>query len=147
MRSQNVHQVESVSQVAGYTEKEMATKEVSLGQIIEELKAVRDAFEWRLTERERIQGSLKNDVTGRVFDPVTAVAFLRSGVYYPEGHTAAAARDLGLSFLDCTEITTACTYGCTVPTTLGDLRGELIRAVFPESALKPITLTFGVGQR
>jgi hypothetical protein len=125
----------------------MVPKEVSLGQIIEEFKSVRDAFEWRLTERERIQGVLKNDTMGRVFDPVTAVAFIRSGVFYSEGQTSAAARSLGLSFLDSTEITTACTYGCTVPMSLGDLRGELIRTAFPEAAQQPITLTFGVGKR
>jgi hypothetical protein len=125
----------------------MATEDVTIGQIVEEFKAVRSAFDWRLSEQGRIQGTLKNDTSDGIFDPVTAVAFIRTGEFFPEGQTSAAARKLGLSFLDSAEITTACTYGCPVPTSLGGLREILIRASFPESAFELVTMTFGMGRR
>src|SRR6186997_1338227 len=121
MRNQAVHHVENVNHVFG-TESNVATKHVTMPEIIEELKGVRDAFEWRLTAEQRIQGVLKGNPEGRVFDPITAVAFFRTGQFFSEGHSGAAARGVGLSFGDCAELVAACNYGFVSGAGPGDLR-------------------------
>jgi hypothetical protein len=104
----------------------MATRNVTTNQIVEELKGIKDAFDWRVTAQHRIQGVLKGNPDGRVFDPITAVAFFRTGQFFPVGQSSAAARGVGLSFSDTAEIVAACSYGLAS----GDLRQELLKAVF-----------------
>jgi hypothetical protein len=130
MRNLAVHDVGNVNQVVGYMENNVATKHVTTKQIIEELKSIKDAFEWRLTPQQRIQGVLKGNSDGRVFDPITAVAFFRTGQFFPEGHSSVAARGVGLSFGDSVEIVAACSYGFASGAGPGDLRRDLINAVF-----------------
>jgi hypothetical protein len=122
--------VGTVSQVPGNMENNVATRHVTTKQIIEEVKSIKDAFEWRLTPQQRIQGVLKGDLDGRVFDPVTAVAFFRTGRFFPEGHSSVAARGMGLSFGDSVEIVAACSYGFASGAGPGDLRRDLMQAVF-----------------
>ena len=130
MRNVAVRGVGSVNQVVGYTENNVATKNMTTKQIIEELKGIRDAFEWRVTAQQRIQGVLKGNSDGRVFDPITAVAFFRTGQFFPEGHSSAAARSAGLSFGDTTEIVAAFSYGFATGEGPGNLRHDLLKAVF-----------------
>jgi len=130
MRNLGVRDVGSVNQVVGYTENNVATKNVTTKQIIEELKGIKDAFEWRVTPQQRIQGVLKGNSDGRVFDPVTAVAFFRTGQFFPDGHSSTAARGVGLSFGDTAEIVAACNYGFSTGEGPGNLRHDLMDAVF-----------------
>ena len=134
MRKQDVHDVD-VNHVIGYTESNVATKHVTANQIIEELKGIKDAFEWCLTAEQRIQGVLKVNPEGRVFDPITAVAFFRTGQFFSEGHSCAAARGVGLSFGDTAELVAACNYGFASGSGPGDLRHDLMDAVFAGSSL------------
>jgi hypothetical protein len=108
----------------------MATTTMTTTQIIEELKAIKAAFEWRLTSRQRIQGVLRGNSDGRIFDPITAVALFRTGQFFPEGHSSAAARGVGLSFRDTAAIVAACSYAFSTGETPGDLRHDLMDAVF-----------------
>jgi hypothetical protein len=130
MRNLAVHDVGNVNQVVGYMENNVATKHVTTKQIIEELRSIKDAFEWRLTPQQRIQGVLKGNSDGRIFDPITAVAYFRTGQFFPEGHSSVAARGVGLSFGDSVEIVAACSYGFASGAGPGDLRRDLINAVF-----------------
>ncbi len=109
---------------------------VTVKEIIRELKSIRDALDWRITPQQRIQGILKNDPEGRVFDPITAVAFFRTGKFFPEGHSGAAARAVGLSFGDSAGIVAACNYGCAADAVLGALRRDLTEAVFAGTRLQ-----------
>jgi len=128
-----VHDVGSVNQVVGYLENNVATKNMTAEQIIEELKGIKDAFEWRVTAQQRIQGVLKGNSDGRVFDPITAVAFFRMGRFFPEGHSCAAARGVGLSFGDTAEMVAACCYGVSTGEGPGNLRQHIMDAVFSGS--------------
>ena len=129
MRNPGVRDVVNVNQV-GHMENSVATKNMTTKQIIEELRGIKDAFEWRLTAQQRIQGVLKGNSDRRVFDPVTAVAFFRTGKFFPEGQTSAAARGMGLSFFDSVEIVAACGYGFVPGAGPGNLRREVMNAVF-----------------
>jgi hypothetical protein len=115
---------------ATYTENDVATRNVTTKQIIEDLKRIRDAFEWRVTAQQRIQGVLKGHSDGRVFNPITAVVFFRTGQFFPEGHSSAAARNAGLSFCETAEIVAALSYGFSIGERPGNLRHDLMRAVF-----------------
>jgi hypothetical protein len=142
MRNIAAQDVVNVNQVVGHTENNVATKTMTTKQIIEELREIKDAFDWRLTSQQRIQGVLKANSDGRVFDPVTAVAYFRTGQFFPEGHTSAAARGVGLSFIDSVEIVAACGYGFAPGAGPGELRRELLNAVLAgagfSAASKPI---------
>ena len=130
MRNLAVPDLSSVSQVVGYMENNVATKNMTRDQIVEELKGIKDAFEWRLTPQQRIQGVLKGNADVRIFNPVTAVALIRTGQFFPEGHSSAAARCVGLSFGDSAQIVAACSYGFPSGAGPGDLRQDLLEAVF-----------------
>jgi hypothetical protein len=133
MRNQVVRNTESVHHAAGPLENYVETRQVTVQQILEEFKSVKDAFDWQLTPQERIQGTLKNDAVRHVFDPISAIEFFRTGRYFPEGHSGAAARGLGLSFLDCTEFVAACNYNFMTGTGPGTLRHELMDAALAKS--------------
>jgi hypothetical protein len=137
MRNIAAHDVVNVNQVVEHTENNVATQNMTTNQIIDELKGIKDAFDWRLTLQQRIQGVLKGNLDGRVFDPVTAVAYFRTGQYFPEGHASAAARSVGLSFIDSVEIVAACGYGFALGAGPGDLRRDLLNTVFAERGFSP----------
>jgi hypothetical protein len=120
----------NVNPVVGHRENNVATQNMTTEQIIEELKGIRDAFDWRVSAQQRIQGFLKGNSDDRVFDPITAVALFRTGQFFPEGHSSAAARCVGLSFIDSVEMVAACGYGFVPGAASGDLRRELLSAVF-----------------
>jgi len=134
MRNQPVHDVENVNHVLDNMEINVATKHVTTNQIIEEFKGVKDAFEWRVTPEQRIRGILKGNPEGRVFDPITAVAFVRTGRFFSEGHSCAAARGVGLSFGDSADLVAACNYGFPCGAGPGDLRHDLMAAVLAGSS-------------
>ena len=135
MRNQVVPNTESVPHAAGPMENYVETRQVTVQQILEEFKSMKDTFDWRLTEQGRIQGTLKNDAELHVFDPISAIAFFRTGRYFPEGHSGAAARSLGLSFLDSAEFVAACNYGFMTGTAPGTLRHELTDAALGKSEM------------
>lgn len=135
MRNQVVRDAESVHHPAGPMDNYVETRQVTVQQILEEFKSVKDAFDWQLTAQERIQGTLKNDAERRVFDPISAIVFFRTGQYFPEGQSGAGARSLGLSFLDSTELVAACNYGFPTGAGPGNLRQELMDAAFMVGAV------------
>jgi len=122
--------VGNVNQIVEHAENNVATQTMTTKQIIAELRDISNAFEWRLTSQQRIQGSLKGNSDDRVFDPITAVAYFRTGRFFPEGQTSAAARGVGLSFIDSVEIVAACGYGFAPGAGPGELRRDLMNAVF-----------------
>jgi hypothetical protein len=135
MRNQVVRKTESLHHTAGPLENYVEARQVTVQQILEEFKSMKDTFDWRLTAQGRIQGTLKNDAEFHVFDPVSAIAFFRTGRYFPEGHSGAAARSLGLSFLDSAELVAACNYGFMTGAGPGTLRQELVHAALGKSEM------------
>jgi hypothetical protein len=135
MRNQAVCDTKSVDQATRPQENYVEISRVTVQQILDEFMSVKDTFDWRLTAQGRIQGTLKNDAEGHVFDPVSAIAILRTGRYFPEGHSGRAARSLGLSFLDSAELVAACNYGLTTDTGPGSLRRKLMAAAFGKSEM------------
>jgi len=124
MRNETVHAAEQMNEVDGFVD-----SNVSARQLIEELGTVRGAFEWRVTEQQRIRGLLKNDAEFRWFDPITAIAFSRTGKYFPEGHANEAARSIGMSFVDCADVVAACNYDWHPACRQGSLRSDLMTAL------------------
>ena len=60
-----------------------------------------DLFSWEVQPRNsRIRGSLKTGETRVIFDPITALAFLKSGRAFAQGDWLRAGRMLGLSGSD-----------------------------------------------
>lgn len=135
MRNQVVRDAEGLHHAAGPMGNYVETRQVTVHQILEEFKTVKDAFDWQLTAQERIQGTLKNDAERHVFDPISAIAFFRTGRYFSEGRSGAAARSLGLSFLDSTEFVAACNYGFMTVTGPGAIRLELLEAALAKSEM------------
>src|SRR5207244_10318776 len=56
------------------------------------------------------RGSLKKAADRRLFDPVTAVVYVRTGEFFSEGHWTEAAAAIGLEYSGCAEIVAASNY-------------------------------------
>jgi hypothetical protein len=104
-------------------------------ELIDELRRIRREFHWGLDEKRALYATLRSDEQCRLFDPVTAVAYFRTGEFLPRNHSREAGRRLGLSFQDCTRITAACHYDWHPRSPLGGLRRELLDAITDVEAL------------
>ena len=62
-----------------------------------DLRGTCDLFSWEVQQNRRILGSLKTGETLVAFDPITALAFLKSGCAFAQGDWLRAGRMLGLS--------------------------------------------------
>jgi hypothetical protein len=109
---------------------------LTAADLLAELSQVQSAFIWRLTPNRRIRGCLRNVPDQRVFDPVTAVVFFRTGEFFPEGHWAEAAAAIGLQYSDCAEIVAASNYEWDSSCPQGMLRRKLSHALMPKMQLK-----------
>jgi len=69
-------------------------------EFLAELEKTREAFVWQYLHDNRIRGFLKNDRTRTAFDPIAAVAFVKSGQAVGKAETALAAEKMGLSVSD-----------------------------------------------
>jgi hypothetical protein len=105
-------------------------------ELLAELGRVHHAFTWRLTRKGRIRGSLKKDAHRRIFDPVTAVVYFRTGEFFPEGHWIEAAASIGLQYSSCAEVIAACNYDWDSSCLQGALRRELLHILMPELSMK-----------
>ncbi len=100
-------------------------------EIRSELGRIQNAFDWCLT-RGCIRGQLKNDRLKRVFDPITAVVFSRTGKFVQEGCWSEAADLIGLQAADCADIIAASNYTWDPGCRQGQLRQDLLDVVMPE---------------
>jgi hypothetical protein len=105
-------------------------------ELLAELSRVQDAFTWRVTRKGRIRGTLKEDADRRIFDPVTAVVYFRTGEFFPEGRWIEAATSIGLQYSGCAEIIAACNYEWDSSCPQGVLRCELLHVLIPEMGVK-----------
>lgn len=106
---------------------------MTAAELLTNLGEIRDSFEWHVTSRGRIRGSLKSARDGRVFDPITAVAYFQTGQYVPEGSWSLAADRLGMECSDCADIVAACNYSWDPSCRQGMLRREFMNMVLPET--------------
>ena len=98
-----------------------------------ELGRIQGLFDWSLS-RGRIRARLRNDATKRLFDPLTAVAFFRTGKFFLEDCRAEAAQLMGLNIQDCAEIIAASNYAWDPSCRQGQFRKDLLDLVMPELA-------------
>jgi hypothetical protein len=96
-----------------------------------ELGRIQSAFSWCLV-RGAIRGRLKTDKKKRVFDPITAIVFFRTGTFLPEGRWSEAAELIGLQHSDCADIVAACNYTWDPSCRQGRMRQEFLNLVMPE---------------
>jgi hypothetical protein len=98
-------------------------------ELLAELSIIQSRFEWWVTDQGRLRARLTTDPDNRVFDPVTAVAYVRTGKYFAEGFWTQAANSLGLEYEDCAEIVAACNYEWDISSRQGILRQGLLEAL------------------
>ena len=128
MRSERINDLDKTNEVAGYQE-----GHVKANEFLIEVRTVQDAFKWYVSKEARIRATLKNDAKSRVFDPVTAVAFFRTGEFFSEGRSVEAACAMGLGLDDCAAIVAACNYDWNPSCRQGVLRHELMHALVLEA--------------
>jgi hypothetical protein len=107
---------------------------VTATELLTELSAIQAAFKWHVTKQGRIRAWLKNDSAKQVFDPITAVAYFRTGRFYPEGHWTNAANAIGLVASDCAELVAAGNYEWDPSCRQGVLRERLLNTIVSETA-------------
>ena len=74
-------------------------------EFLSELKETREVFSWEFQERNRrIRGFLKTGETRAAFDPISALAFTKSGRAFAQGDWLRAGTMMGLSETDCAAI-------------------------------------------
>jgi hypothetical protein len=103
---------------------------MTAAELLTELSATEAAFTWHVTRQGSIRGCLKNDSTKRLFDPVTAVVYLRTGTFLPLGQWTLAADAVGLDYSDCAEVVAACNYEWDPGCRQGALRHDVMTVVF-----------------
>ena len=75
---------------------------------LNELRQVRDAFRWEFRgDIDQIRGFLRTGETGTSFNPITALAFIRSGRAFAHGDWLRASRIVGLTETDADAIVDA----------------------------------------
>ena len=77
-------------------------------EFVIELKEVRNLFEWKFYRRNgQIRGTLKTGEVQQLFDPITALCYLKTGKMFHEDSWVDAASALGLSWIDAGDIVAA----------------------------------------
>ncbi len=77
-------------------------------EFLNELRQVRDAFRWEFRgDIDQIRGFLRTGETGTSFNPITALAFIRSGRAFAHGDWLRASRIIGLTETDADAIVDA----------------------------------------
>ena len=105
-------------------------------ELLAELSRVQDAFTWRLTQTGYIRGFAKNQPDERHFDPITAIAYLRTGEFFPEGLWTAAATAIDLEYSSCAQIVAACNYKWDSSCPQGALRRQLLHSLMLDMEIK-----------
>ena len=98
-------------------------------EFLDELRAVQPEFRWFLTKDGRIRGTFSEDRGNWVFDPITAVAFARTGEFFCEGAWSEAAHAIGMSLTDCADFVSACNYNWDPSSRQGSIRRDVLTAV------------------
>jgi hypothetical protein len=104
---------------------------------LNELRAIRAAYNWFLTKDGRIRATFGAETGNRVFDPITAVAFARTGKFVREGAWSTAAAALGMSLGDCADFASACSFDWDSSCRQGALRKNVLIALQMELATQP----------
>lgn len=110
---------------------------VTAAQLLIELGTTVRAFNWYITKKGCIRASLNNDVQHRVFDPITAVAYSKVGVFFPVGEWTKAAATMGLEYSDCADLIAAFNYDWDPSCRQGALRRHLLGALGHDASSVP----------
>ena len=82
-----------------------------------------------MTGEQRIRATFETESRQRVFDPVTAVAFAKTGEFFPEGSWARASAAMGMSLEDCADLVAAFNYDWHPSSRQAAIRKEVLSAV------------------
>jgi hypothetical protein len=104
---------------------------LTVAELLKELRTIQGAFNWNFTKELSICAALREDSNRRAFDPITAVAYFRTGQYFPPGHCQEAAQSIGLLYSDAADILAACNYDWDASCRQGALRQEFIAVLMP----------------
>src|ERR1044071_5474815 len=77
---------------------------MTASELLTALSATPSTFEWHVTRQGSIRGWLKNDSAKRLFDPLTAVVYLRTEIFLPVAQWTKAADAIGMTYSDCAEV-------------------------------------------
>jgi hypothetical protein len=109
---------------------------MTVANFLTELRAIQSAYQWFLTRDGGIRATFGADRTNRVFDPITAVAFAKTGQFFPEPNWSKAAIHIGLGLEDCAELVSAFNFDWDPSSRQGTMRHDLLEALMmtPQSA-------------
>jgi len=102
---------------------------MTVASFLNELRAIRSAYQWFLTKDGRIRATVGADRTNRVFDPITAVVFAKTGQFFPEPNWSKAAMHIGLGLEDCAELVSAFNFDWDPSSRQGTMRHDLLEAL------------------
>ena len=112
---------------------------MSIGELILELRAVRESFDWKYFGGKRqVRGIFRKGNLTTSFDPIAALCFIKTGKVFESYSWLEAGAAIGLSDRDCSDIIDACN---------NQTFGQSIGAVRHDSYHKWLRrqLTFAVG--
>ncbi len=82
---------------------------MTIAEVLSELKATTTSFEWRLVGSAKLlQGFLRSGEPPVPFDPIRALAFIKTGRIFEQASTLHAGGAIGLLPRDCSDIVDAC---------------------------------------
>jgi hypothetical protein len=82
-------------------------------ELLEELKLTRRDFDWQYRGVSRkIRGRLKSQPNGRLFDPIGAVCYSRTGQVFTEENWFKASEEIGLTHIAAGDLTAASNTMC-----------------------------------
>jgi hypothetical protein len=102
---------------------------MTVANFLNELCAIRSVYQWFLTKDGRIRATFGADRTNRVFDPITAVVFAKTGQFFPEANWSKAAMQIGLGLDDCGDLVSAFNFDWDPSSRQGTIRQDLLEAL------------------
>jgi hypothetical protein len=115
--------------------------DVTLPEFVNELGAIQAQYNWYVTENGRIRASQRSDVSGRVFNPLTAVLFTQHGEFFLDDKWMQAAVPLKMSLNDCGDLIAACNYDWDASTRQGAIRQDILSALNLVPKTRPVSTT------
>jgi len=104
-------------------------------ELLEQLNKIRGNFTWHYDgKNKRIRAKLRFRAQNRLFDPIGAVCYTRTGLVFDEEQWLRAAEKLGLSHIDAADLTAAANNVCLMANHhyMARLRSQIIGDLRPK---------------
>ena len=102
---------------------------MTVANFLTELRAIQSAYQWFLAKDGGIRATFGADRMNRIFDPITAVAFAKTGQFFPEANWSKAAIHIGLGLENCAELVSAFNFDWDPSSRQGTMRQDLLEAL------------------